>query len=82
MKLNLILIFNKEIITEDMLPHIKECKKMIILPNNCIKCRRCMAMCPNDAIYVENDIMKIDESKCLLCGYCSTVCPEFAIRRI
>lgn len=75
-------LFSNEIITEDMIPQCKDSKKMILLPNNCIKCRKCMAMCPNDAIYVENDIMKIDESKCLLCGYCSTVCPEFAIRMI
>lgn len=75
-------LFNNEIISEDMIPQCKNNKKMILLPNNCIKCRKCMAMCPNDAIYVENDIMKIDDSKCLLCGYCSTVCPEFAIRMI
>lgn len=74
-------LFSNEI-TQEMLPECKNSKKMILLPNICIKCRKCMAMCPNDAIYVENDTMKIDESKCLLCGYCSTVCPEFAIRMI
>jgi len=80
LEFNLKLFSNK--ITQDMLPECKNSKKMILLPNICIKCRKCMAMCPNDAIYVENDTMKIDESKCLLCGYCSTVCPEFAIRMI
>lgn len=75
-------LFNKEKITEDMIPQCKNSKRMMLLPNICIKCKKCMAMCPNDAIYLENDIMKIDDSKCLLCGYCSTVCPEFAIRMI
>lgn len=75
-------LFNNEKITEDMIPQCKNAKKMILLPNICKKCGKCMEMCPNDAIYVENDIMKIDESKCLLCGYCSTACPEFAIRMI
>ena len=75
-------LFENEEITEEMIPGCKNSKRMILLPNICKKCRKCMAMCPNDAIYVENDTMKIDESKCLLCGYCSTVCPEFAIRMI
>lgn len=75
-------LFAGEELSEDMIPACQDDKRMILLPNICIKCRKCMAMCPNDAIYVEDDIMKINRDKCLLCGYCSTVCPEFAIRMI
>lgn len=75
-------LFNNETISEDLIPQCKSTKKMMLLPNICKRCGKCMAMCPSDAIYVDNDIMKIDESKCLLCGYCSTACPEFAIRMI
>lgn len=76
-------LFRGDHMTEDMIPECKDSKRMILLPNICIKCRKCMAMCPNDAIYVDNnDIMRINPEKCLLCGYCSTVCPEFAIRMI
>ena len=52
-------LFSNEI-TQDMLPECKNSKKMILLPNIYIKCRKCMAMCPNDAIYAEK--LKIDMS--------------------
>ena len=74
--------FRNEEIPEGSLPEYKDTKKMVVLQNICKKCGKCIKVCPNEAIFIENDTVKIDESKCLLCGYCYPACPEFGIRMI
>jgi ferredoxin len=45
----------------------------------CIACKRCEKECPADAIHVENDFARIDQSKCTRCGACVKVCPDKCI---
>ena len=36
----------------------------------------CAAVCPADAIYIENCIARVNTQKCIGCGACVTVCPN------
>jgi uncharacterized protein (DUF362 family)/NAD-dependent dihydropyrimidine dehydrogenase PreA subunit len=47
------------------------------ITDKCIKCRRCIKVCPVHAISNE---LKIDYSKCIRCYCCQELCPEKAIR--
>lgn len=55
-------------------------KKTYIEPGNCEGCGACIARCPNDALYFnENGTASVNHSLCLTCGYCAPVCPVRAI---
>lgn len=49
--------------------------------DNCINCDMCVPECPNDAIYMGEEIYQIEPSKCTECvGHydkptCKSVCP-------
>jgi uncharacterized Fe-S center protein len=47
-------------------------------PAKCIKCGRCVAQCPKDAITLNP--LVIDLTKCIACGKCVGVCPSGALR--
>ncbi len=47
--------------------------------NACIGCMKCTTVCNFDAIHVEDNLARIDESKCKSCGLCAAVCPTGAI---
>ena len=42
----------------------------------CVHCKKpkCAAVCPEGAIYKENNIVRIDHSLCSKCGKCTEVC--------
>lgn len=54
----------------DVLPYVEE--------NKCKRCRKCITVCPADAITVENKA-KILEEICIGCAECSVTCPHQAI---
>ncbi|MDI9441149.1 MAG: RnfABCDGE type electron transport complex subunit B [Firmicutes bacterium] len=41
----------------------------------CIACRRCVKACPTGAIYMEDNLARIDYDKCTNCRECVEVCP-------
>ena len=45
----------------------------------CIGCRKCVKVCPHDAIVVENNLAYIDFTKCKLCYKCVDECPTGSI---
>lgn len=48
--------------------------------NSCNGCGECIRVCPNDAIYYDQQNKPvIDQSKCTKCGECVAVCPNSAI---
>ncbi|MEW6623324.1 MAG: aldo/keto reductase [Bacillota bacterium] len=75
-------IFNNEEIVPDMLPAAVNAKKLFIFETFCKKCGACVDTCPNGALYMGEDSVKVKHDECLLCAYCYPVCPEFAIRMI
>jgi hypothetical protein len=46
----------------------------------CTACGSCVEWCPADAIAIEGDTARIDESACIGCAECITVCPEKAVK--
>lgn len=49
--------------------------KLKIVPEKCIACGRCEAVCPFDAIHVQDGVAVIDAEKCTACGKCVPECP-------
>jgi Fe-S-cluster-containing hydrogenase component 2 len=45
----------------------------------CIDCKKCLSVCPEDAIIIVNGKAIIDKQECIGCGRCLRVCPESAI---
>ncbi|MBF0585355.1 Fe-S cluster domain-containing protein [Prosthecochloris sp. N3] len=41
----------------------------------CIACQKCVKVCEDDAIVIDNFLAKIDQEKCTACGKCIEVCP-------
>lgn len=41
---------------------------------NCSACQMCLKKCPAKAIYLDNNIIKIDYKKCLFCASCLNIC--------
>ena len=46
----------------------------------CKKCKKCIDVCPTDAIATTGDMMSISEKRCILCYRCEQACPFDAIK--
>lgn len=47
--------------------------------DKCVGCKKCIGVCPKEAISLEEKKSFIDKAKCIGCGECMTVCPVKAI---
>ena len=58
-------------------------KQIVIEPDLCKACTKCMKACPTDAINGKPKVKHvIDQLKCIKCGACVTTCPFNAIKEI
>ncbi len=48
----------------------------------CIGCQKCVKVCEQDAITIENFLARIDPEKCNNCGKCTEVCPRGVIKQL
>ena len=46
----------------------------------CIACGLCVRNCPNEAIFLKDNVAVIDYTKCNGCGTCVSKCPKKAIQ--
>lgn len=53
--------------------------ELFFRPPACIKCGRCMEVCPTNALAYENPNF-VDREKCIKCGACTKVCPTEALK--
>ena len=69
---------------------VKDCRMAALAPSKsgkgciygCMGFGSCAAVCPQNAITVENGIAHIDEDLCVGCGACSRMCPNRIIEII
>jgi len=54
---------------------------MFIRKDLCDICGSCVAVCPVDAIYIEEFNVEIDQKICTECGNCLIICPAKAIEQ-
>ncbi len=57
----------------------RERKAPVFLPDPCIQCRKCIEICPANALTMEQKRIIIDPSACIRCYCCHEVCPASAI---
>lgn len=55
-------------------------KQIMYIKDNCIKCGKCIEVCPTGAIDLDNN--KISHTKCIACGKCVEVCYANALQMI
>ena len=48
----------------------------------CLGYGDCVAVCPQDAITIENGVAKVDSTKCIGCGICARECPNSIIHLV
>ena len=48
----------------------------------CLGYGDCAEVCPNDAIYIENNVARVDPRKCVGCGMCVHTCPNHLIKLV
>ena len=53
--------------------------KSLINKQHCIQCGKCIQICPQDAIFMEEEKYIIDERKCIGCLKCKDICQTQAI---
>lgn len=69
---------------------VEDCRMLSFVPNGgpkscnsgCLGFGTCVAVCPFDAIHIENGIAVVDKEKCKACGKCIDVCPKHLISLI
>ena len=45
----------------------------------CYGCAACIALCPVDALHLEDDLAIVNEKSCTHCEHCIPSCPVFAL---
>ena len=53
---------------------------VVIIPELCSGCDKCLPACPVDCIYEGGRMFYIHPTECIECALCETICPVDAIR--
>lgn len=54
----------------------------VVDEDRCFGCAACIALCPVDALRLENNLAIVDEPACTHCEHCIPSCPVFALEII
>lgn len=54
-------------------------KQKLYAKKKCIGCKRCIGVCPVNALSLTPDGIKCNDEQCTLCGLCVNVCPSLAL---
>lgn len=61
---------------------IKSESRILHIADWCEGCGKCVAKCPQAALTLREQRVRVDHSKCVLCGYCGSACPHFCLKII
>jgi len=53
--------------------------KVLVNKQKCILCKKCISVCPQGALFIEDEKVLTDEKKCIGCAKCINICSENAI---
>ena len=56
--------------------------RQLLIHDWCQCCGKCVNTCPQKALVIEEEKLKVLDHKCVFCGYCSRSCPDFCIKVI
>lgn len=66
-------------IPEDLERIVQHRERKLYIADWCEGCGKCIPACPQEALYLEEQVM-VDHEACVLCGYCGRVCPHFCLK--
>lgn len=52
---------------------------MIVNESRCLHCGGCVGSCPQNAIFLNDFVLKFDDNRCTRCGICVGLCPVVAL---
>lgn len=55
--------------------------KIFYITGKCIACKKCIPVCPQECIDINNGLAVIRQNNCLHCGRCEEICPVGAVER-
>lgn len=55
--------------------------KIFYITDKCIACKKCIPVCPQECIDINNGLAVIRQNNCLHCGRCEEICPVGAVER-
>ena len=58
------------------------CPEVMTFDTKCIKCGKCVEICPLGAIEFVDNLRRVNREKCNLCMECARVCPSGAIEQV
>ena len=76
---NLSVIEGKEI-SDELRSIVLNRKRKLYIADWCQGCGKCVEICSQKALFIENEKVKVNAEKCVLCGYCGRVCPHFCLK--
>ncbi len=75
-------IFSGLEVPAQWLDRLQKERRILHAADWCEGCGQCQDKCPQGALRLEQERIRVDQAKCVLCGYCGAVCPHFCLKII
>jgi predicted aldo/keto reductase-like oxidoreductase len=75
-----LLLLAEQIIPQDLREKVKHKERRLYIADWCQGCGRCLEVCPQGALRLEEMVAVVDPEACVLCGYCGRVCAHFCLK--
>jgi predicted aldo/keto reductase-like oxidoreductase len=75
-----LLLLAEQVIPQDLREKVKHQERRLYIADWCQGCGRCLEVCPQGALHLEEMVAVVDPEACVLCGYCGRVCAHFCLK--